>query len=271
MLKKEKNNYQMKLTKSKYNNLLKEIRRLVELARHNVTQKINTELLLTYWNVGRLIVEKEIQDNIDEQSARQLILELSKELTIQLGKGFSRSNLFSMRRFYQIYRVVQTVSGQSKNKSGLTVSNQLSWSHYYELLKCNDEMETGFYQQTAINESWSVRELRRQMDTALFERIALSKNAKSVMKLAAKGQIIENETDITKDPYVPEFLNIPENYSYTEKHLEQRIIDNLQKFILELGKGFAFIARQFRITLNNKHYHVDLVFYHRILKCFVLI
>ncbi len=132
-------------------------------------------------------------------------------------------------------------------------------------------MEIGFYQQSAINENWSVRELRRQMDTALFERIALSKNAKGVKKLASKGQVIESSNDIVKDPYVLEFLNIPEHYSYTEKHLEQKIIDNLQKFILELGKGFAFIARQFRITLNNKHYWVDLVFYHRILKCFVLI
>ena len=157
------------------------------------------------------------------------------------------------------------------SKIVLTVSDQLTWSHYYELLKCNDEMETGFYQQTAINESWSVRELRRQMNTALFERIALSNNAKGVMKMATKGRIIENETDIAKDPYVLEFLNLPEHHSYSEKHLEQKIIDNLQKFILELGKGFAFIARQFRITLNNRHYRVDLVFYHRILKCFVLI
>lgn len=244
-----------------------------------------------------------MKDNIDEQSSRQLILELSKELTRQVGKGFSRSNLFSMRRFYQVYQSVQTVSGQGNHKTvqplsertnkgksltvsgksksvrtmsgqtktGLTVSDQLSWSHYCELLKCSDELEIGFYQHTAINESWSVRELRRQMDTALFERIALSKNTKSVMKLAAKGQIIENDADIAKDPYVLEFLNIPEHHSYSEKHLEQKIIDNLQKFILELGKGFAFIARQFRITLNNKHYRVDLVFYHRILKCFVLI
>ena len=153
----------------------------------------------------------------------------------------------------------------------LTLSGQLSWSHYCELLKCNDDIETGFYQQTAINENWSVRELRRQMDTALFERIALSKNAKAVMRLATKGQVIKNETDIAKDPYILEFLNIHEHHSYSEKQLEQKIIDNLQKFILELGKGFAFIARQFRITLNNKHYRVDLVFYHRILKCFVLI
>jgi predicted nuclease of restriction endonuclease-like (RecB) superfamily len=161
------------------------------------------------------------------------------------------------------------MSGQTK--IGLTVSYQLSWSHYCELLKCNNEIEMGFYQHTAINEGWSVRELRRQIDTALFERIALSKDAKGLMKLATKGHVVENETDITKDPYVLEFLNIPEHHSYTEKHLEQKIIDNLQNFILELGKGFGFIARQFRITLNNKHFRVDLVFYHRILRCFVLI
>jgi predicted nuclease of restriction endonuclease-like (RecB) superfamily len=293
----------VKVSRNKYDSLLKEIRQLVEQARQNVIRNINTELLLTYWNVGRLIIEREMKDNIDEQSSRQLILELSKELTKQVGKGFSRSNLFLMRRFYQIYDSVQTVSGQGsrkrvhtvservskekklmipgksnrvrtasgQKKTGLTVSHQLSWSHYCELLKCSNELEVSFYQQTAINEGWSVRELRRQIDTALFERIALSKNTKSVMKLAAKGQIIESETDIAKDPYVLEFLNIPEHHSYSEKQLEQKIIDNLQKFILELGKGFAFIARQFRITLNNKHYRVDLVFYHRILKCFVLI
>jgi predicted nuclease of restriction endonuclease-like (RecB) superfamily len=277
----------VKISRHKYNDLLKEIRQLVEQARQNVIRNINTELLFTYWNVGRLIVEKEKQEKFDDVSLRQMFIDLSKELTRELGKGFSRSNLFAMRSFHLRFSIDDTVltvsgqklkpqksltvSGQTVKKIGLTVSDQLSWSHYYELLKCNDEMEIGFYQQTAINESWSVRELRRQMDTALFERIALSKNAKGVMRLAAKGQIIESENDITKDPYVLDFLKIPEHHSYTEKHLEQKIIDNLQKFILELGKGFAFIARQFRITLNNKHYHVDLVFYHRILKCFVLI
>jgi predicted nuclease of restriction endonuclease-like (RecB) superfamily len=276
----------VKISKHTYNNLLKKIRQLVELARHNVIRNINTELLLTYWNVGRLIVEYEQAGNIRAEYGKELLIDLSKSLTRELGKGFSRSQLQMMRLFYTWFQLDNeeirlTVSGKSVNrkslttsgrsKTGLTVSSQLSWSHYYELLKCNDEMEIGFYQQTAINEGWSVRELRRQMDTALFERIALSKNAKGVMKLVAKGQVIKSETDIAKDPYVLEFLNIPEHHSYTEKHLEQKIIDNLQKFILEMGKGFAFIARQFRITLNNKHYRVDLVFYHRILKCLVLI
>lgn len=272
----------VKVSKNKYNDLLKEIRQLVEQARYNAIRNINTELLLTYWNVGRLIVDKEHSEQYDETSVRNMLLDISKELTRDLGKGFSRSQLTYMRLFFLRFKIYHTtgksgvtVSHQKSKKVpkaiGLTVSDQLSWSHYYELLKCTDEMEISFYQQTAIHEGWSVRELRRQMDTALFERIALSKNTKSVMKLAGKGQIIENDTDIAKDPYVLEFLNIPEHYSYSEKHLEQKIIDNLQKFILELGKGFAFIARQFRITLNNKHYRVDLVFYHRILKCFVLI
>ena len=282
----------MKLAKNTYNDLIAEIRLLVEQARHNIARNINIELLQTYWTVGKLIVQKEHSEKYDEVSLRTLFIDLSKELTLELGKGFSRSNLFAMRNFYlrfQLLDAVLTVSGQAKKKaskrvltvsgqkkkavksSGLTVLHQLSWSHYYELLKCNTEQETGFYQQTAIHENWSVRELRRQMDTALFERIALSKDGKGVMKLASKGHIIEKETDIARDPYVLEFLQIPEDYQYNEKHLEQRIIDNLQSFILELGKGFAFIGRQYRITLDNTHLYVDLVFYHRILKCFVLI
>ncbi len=276
----------MKTVKHAYSGLLKEIRQLVEQARYNVVRIINTELLLTYWNVGRLIVEREKEEKIDDSSLRQMFIDLSKELSRELGKGFSRSNLFAMRSFYIRFNMFDTdltVSGQKlkknqkkptasgKSKIVLTVSGQLSWSHYCELLKCNDDIETGFYKQTAIRENWSVRELRRQIDSALFERIALSKNANAVMKMANNGQIVKNENDIVKDPYVLEFLNIPEQNIYSEKDLEQQIIDNLQKFILELGKGFAFIARQFRITLNNKHYRVDLVFYHRILKCFVLI
>jgi predicted nuclease of restriction endonuclease-like (RecB) superfamily len=295
----------MKAPKRKYINLLKAIRQLVEQARHNVVRNINIELLFTYWHVGRLIVEKEGAEKYDEQALRQMLLDISKDLSRDIGKGFSRTNLFYMRGFYLRFRSVQTVSERavsgsvqtvseriSKNKSKvkslqlksggraphhrknsttLNVLPELSWSHYCELLKCKEELEISFYQQTAIKENWSVRDLQRQIDTALFERIALSKNAKAVMKLAANGQVIKRDTDLARDPYVLEFLNIPEHHRYTEKHLEQKIIDNLQKFILELGKGFAFIARQFRITLNNKHYYTDLVFYHRILRCFVLI
>jgi len=212
---------------------------------------------------------------------RQLLINLSKDLTRELGKGFSRSQLTYMRLFYSHFQTFPekpmrglTVSNHDKSvikSTGLTLSNQLSWSHYHELLKCNSEEEISFYQQSAIHEKWSVRELRRQIDSALFERIALSKDSKGVMELARKGNAIETETDIIRDPYILEFLNIPENHQYNEKQLEQRIIDNLQKFILELGKGFAFISRQYRIILDNTPFYVDLVFYHRILKCFVLI
>lgn len=289
----------MKPTKNKYTELVSEIRQLVEQARQSISRKINTELLITYWSVGKLIVLREKEENIDEKSSRQLILELSKELSLHVGKGFSRSNLFAMRQFYLLYKLVQTPSGhlpvenvqtssvQKKIKPvvkmktklakqadmeniGKTISFQLSWSHYCELIKMDNDLERSFYQQQSINENWSVRELQRQKDTALFERIALSKDHKEVMTLAQKGQIVETEADIARDPYVLEFLNIREKYRYTERHLEQKIIDNLQSFILELGKGFAFVGRQFRITLDNTHYRVDLVFYHRILKCFVL-
>jgi predicted nuclease of restriction endonuclease-like (RecB) superfamily len=151
------------------------------------------------------------------------------------------------------------------------VSHQLSWSHYIELLKIDDDLERNFYQQQTIKENWSIRELKRHKISALFQRLALSKDKKGILALAKKGHIVECGTDIVKDPYVLEFLNIPEKYRYSEKELEQKIIDNLQEFLLELGKGFAFIGRQYRVTLNNKHYQIDLVFYHRILKCFVLI
>jgi predicted nuclease of restriction endonuclease-like (RecB) superfamily len=288
----------MKTAKIKHIELIFKIRQLVDQARQSISQKVNTELLLTYWNVGKLIVQREKQENIDEKSSRQLILELSKELSLHVGKGFSRSNLFAMRRFYQLYRFVQTPSGhfsveavqtlpgqnsitskekikRLKNHStdqdvGKTISLQLSWSHYCELIKIENNLERSFYQQQSINENWSVRELQRQKETVLFERIAVSKDHKGVMAIAQRGQVHESEIDIVKDPYVLEFLNIPEKKRYTEKHLEQKIIDNLQGFILELGKGFTFVGRQFRVTLDNIHYHIDLVFYHRILKCFVL-
>jgi predicted nuclease of restriction endonuclease-like (RecB) superfamily len=276
--------------------LVGEIKFLIDQARQNVFRKINTELLITYWRIGSLVVSKEKQNNSTEKSSRQFILELSRELTEQVGKGFSRSNLFSMRQFYLQYKFVQTLSGhkpvktvqtlsgqksirsksaKSKSKNsgesiGKSISLQLSWSHYCELIKIEDDLQRGFYQQQSINENWSVRDLQRQIEVALFERIALSKNHRGVMALARKGHIIKSEMDIAREPYVLEFLNIPEKHHYSEKQLEQKIIDNLQRFVLELGNGFTFVGRQFRITLDNTHYRIDLVFYHRILRCFVL-
>ena len=152
-----------------------------------------------------------------------------------------------------------------------TLSHKLSWSHYFELLKIDDNLERSFYEQQTQLENWSVAELKRQKDSGLFLRLALSKEKEKVLRLSKRGQIAESPEDIVKDLYVFEFLKIPEPYKISETELETRLINNLQSFLLELGKGFTFVARQFRMTINNTPYHVDLVFYHRILRCFVLI
>ncbi len=205
------------------------------------------------------IVEYEQRGNEKAEYGSALLENLSKDLKLRHGKGFSKSNLIYMRLFYLKYQKSETLS------------HQLSWSHYFELLKIEDDLERSFYEKQCIHEKWSNRELKRQKNSALFKRLALSKDKKGIIELSKKGQVIENAKDLIKDPYVLEFLKIPQEHSYSEKELEQKIIDNLQMFLLELGKGFAFVGRQYRITLGNRHYYIDLVFYHRILKCFVLI
>jgi len=239
--------------------LSKSIQLLVEAKKKQISRNVNNEILLIYWEIGQLIIDRETKKNINQKSSRVLILELSKILSIQLGKGYNRSNLTYMRLFYLKY------------PNGVTLSHQQSWSHYIEFLKIDDDLERGFYENQSILEKWSVRELRRQKDSALFQRLALSKDKEGILKLSQQGQIINHEEDLVKDPYVLEFLGLPEQSRYTEKQLESKIIENLQNFLLELGKGFAFIGSQYRITLNNTHFYVDLVFYHRILKCFVII
>lgn len=248
-----------KLLTPDYNLLIDEIGKLLAKARKKVFRTINTVLLRTYWEIGKRIVEFEQKGGIRAEYGSRLLIKLSKDLKAKYGKGFSRSNLQYMRLLYLKYPKCQTVSGK------------LTWSHYVELLSVSDDTARSFYEKQCIKEGWSVRELRRQVDSMLFERIALSKDKKGVLELAKKGHIIKKEEDIVKDPYVLEFLGIPEKYQYTERELEERIIDNLQMFLLELGKGFAFVARQYRITLGNSHFYVDLVFYHTILKCYVLI
>jgi len=242
-----------------YDTLISSIGTVLEKARKYVYSQINQILVKTYWNIGKQIIEYEQKGKEKAEYGSKLLDNLSKDLKLRYGKGFSRSNIIYMRLFYIKY---------SKSE---TLSHQLSWSHYFELLKVEDDLERSFYEKQCIKENWSVRELKRQKNSTLFERIALSKDKKGVLELAKKGLLIEKATDAVKDPYVLEFLGIPEDYKYSEKELEQRIIDNLQKFLLELGRGFTFVSRQFRMTLGNRHYYVDLVFYHRILKCFVLI
>ena len=251
----------MKSVKAKpnYNNLLAAIGLTIETARQNAVKAINTELVKANWEIGRHIVEFEQQGNERAEYGTDLLARLSKDLKLRYGKGFGRRNILDMRRFYLAFSKWQTVSAK------------LSWSHYISLISITDNVERKFYEKQAINQNLSVRELDRQINSALFERLALSKDKKGVLELSEKGHIISNPHEAVKDPYVLDFLKIPQSHRVTEKHLEQKIIDNLQQFLLELGKGFAFLARQFRISLCNKHYSVDLVFYHRILKCFVLI
>lgn len=257
----------MAIAKSKYNNLLKNIGSTIETGRNNALSALNEQILLTYWEIGRHIVEFEQHGSERAEYGTALINNLSNDLKIRHGKGFSRSNIQLMRLFYIKYPKYQT-SGKSRKSQ---TSGKLTWSHYSELLGVSDDMARSFYEQQGIKENWSVRELKRQIDSALFQRLALSKDKKGVLALATKGHHIANTSDLIKDPYVFEFLKIPESKRVTEAALEKKLIDNLQSFLLELGKGFSFVARQFRITLDNKHFHIDLVFYHRILKCFILI
>lgn len=189
----------------------------------------------------------------------QLFDRLSTDLTQAYGKGFGRSNLFYMRKLYLSFQ-----------NSG-TLSHKLTWSHYYEILKADSDLEISFYTKQSEKEKWSVRELKRQMKSMLFHRLALSTDKDGVLKLATEGHEVQQPEDLLKDPFVLEFLNIPEKYQYLEGELEERLISNLQQFLLELGKGFAFIARQYRMSIGGKHFRLDLLFYHRILKCFVLI
>ncbi|MDD4353210.1 MAG: PDDEXK nuclease domain-containing protein [Candidatus Nanoarchaeia archaeon] len=245
--------------KQEYNNLIENIGEILELGRKKVYSAINSILVKTYWEIGKNIVEFEQKGNEKADYGSSLLDNLSKDLKIKYGKGFSRSNVYLMRLLYFKYPIFQTVSGK------------LSWSHFVELLIIDDDLERSFYEKQCEKDNWSVRELKRQINSALFYRIALSKDKKGVLELSQKGQIIEKPEDLIKDPYVLEFLKIPENEKYSEKDLEQKIIDNLQYFLLELGKGFSFIGRQFRISLGGEHFFVDLVFYNIILKCFVLI
>ena len=249
----------MKQSGNKYNQLLDNIGLSIANARQNAVRAINTELVKANWEIGRHIVEFEQEGKERAEYGSVLLTRLSKDLRQRYGKGFGRRNVLDMRRFYVAYQKWQAVPAK------------LSWTHIIELIGVSDENARKFYEKQAMYEKWSYRELERQIDSSLFERLALSKDKKAVLQLSEKGYVVSNPTDAVKDPYVLDFLKITQSYKMTEKGLEQKIIDNLQMFLLELGKGFAFVARQYRISLRNKHYSIDLVFYHRILKCFVLI
>lgn len=250
----------MKLTTERaYRDLLEQISDVYTQGQVRAVQTVNTHVTQTYWQVGRQIVEFEQGGKSKAEYGKALINNLSRNLGLRHGKGFSRSNLIRIRQFYLAY------------PKGATLSHLFSWSHIVELLKIDDPLERGFYEQQTASERWSVRELVRQKESSLFLRLAASKDKVAILQLAAQGQIVEQPADLLREPYVFEFLKIPEPYQISETQLETVLCDHLQPFLLELGKGFTFVGRQYRVTINNSHYRVDLVFYHRILRCFVLI
>ena len=248
--------------KNEMNLVIQEVKAVLDNARNNVAHQVNSELLNTYWNIGRIICEYEQSEPGRADYGKQTLKELSKVLTQEFGKGFSRSNLQNMRAFYLTYEKCQTLSGK------------LSWSHYCELLSISDSDKRSFYEKEAVNANWSVRELKRQIESSLFERLLLSRgdaNKEQVLALALKGNEIAEPADIIRDPYVFEFLGLPDDKPVMESDLERALVRQIEEFLLELGRGFMFVGTQQRVTINNTHYYVDMVFYNKILRAYVLI
>lgn len=242
-------------------NLYNKVAELLKIAQSTVVQTVNKTMAQTYFEIGKMIVEEEQKGKERAEYGQQLIEELSIRLLNEFGKGFSSTNIKQMRSFYLTYSKSQTASDEFN----------LSWSHYLKLMRIDDENERRFYEIETLKNNWSLRELQRQYDSALYTRLALSRDKKKIIELSEKGLIIEKPKDAIKDPYVLEFIGLPEKSSYSENDLEQKLIDKLEHFLLELGTGFTFVARQKRITFDEKHFRIDLVFYNRILKSFVLI
>lgn len=242
-----------------YQELLQHVGDTLEQGRSRAASAVNTAVVATYWEIGRQIVEYEQGGSAKAEYGSALLKKLSRDLTDLYGSGFGMSNINKMRKLYLTYPILQTVSAK------------LSWSHYVELLKIDDPLERSFYEREAESEHWGVRELKRQMDSMLFHRLALSTDRAEVLRLAKEGEIIERPEDILREPYIFEFTGLPQLPVYKEGDLEEALVNNLSMFFLELGKGFTYVGQQQKIVIGGRTYKVDLVFYHRILKCFVLI
>ena len=273
--------------------LFQQVVELLQNARHQVLRTVNSTMICTYFEIGRMIVEEEQSGKDRAEYGKQILKGLSDELKKEFGKGFSIDNLENMRKFYLAYsisesltRILQIINSpslmtnsesvkleeiQTTKTQSLISFFKLTWTHYVFLMRIEDEKERRFYEIESEKYNWSVRELKRQYDSALYTRLVLSRDKEGVLKLSEQGQIIEKPKDIIKDPYILEFLGLPELHQYSESELEEEIINKLENFLLELGHGFTFVARQKRITFDDKHFRIDLVFYNRILKSFVLI
>lgn len=232
---------------------------IISNAKLSTLRSINNLMVQTYWSIGKLIIEEEQNGKERADYGLFLIKDLSKRLTKEFGPGFNEPNLRNMRQFFMMFQI----------RSALR--SELSWTHYRLLMRIENENARNFYLNEVISNNWSTRELERQINSLLFERISMSKDKKKIRELAIKGQKIETPEDAIKDPYILEFLGLKENIDYLEKDLEKGLIKKLKDFLLELGKGFSFVARQKRITVDGDHYYIDLVFYNYILKCFFLI
>ena len=288
-------------TAPKASPLYARIREILESARASAARSVNSTQVVAYWMIGREIVEEEQRGMSRAGYGEELILDLARRLTREYGKGYSKDNLFWFRRFYQGYPrlvdlkfdAVRQISDALPRKSMPTAPGDahppirhavrieswapgqlhpnLSWTHFRTLLRVDKPEARAFYEIEAIKHNWSARELERQINSLLYERLALSRDKKGLLRLATRGHEVQQPADLFKDPIVMEFLGLPESPRLVETDLEQALIDNLQAFLLELGKGFAFVARQERLTLEGDHFYIDLVFYHTILKCFVIV
>ena len=253
------------------NELAQRISLLLTEARGRIVQSVNHTMVMTYYEIGRMIIHEEQNGNERADYGKQLTKMLSIKLTADFGKGFSQRNLEQMRQFYLVYSKAQTLSAEFEDENKAVKKFQLSWSHYLKLMRIDDVNERNFYEIESYKNNWSLRELERQYNTALFTRLSLSRNGSQVLRLAKEGQLLQKPQDAIKDPYILEFIGLPEQSLYSESELEQKLIEKLEHFMLELGNGFTFVARQQRISFDEKHFRIDLVFYNRILRCFVLI
>jgi predicted nuclease of restriction endonuclease-like (RecB) superfamily len=247
--------------------LFSQISKLIDDARSHVQTAVNTVMVYTYFGVGSYIVNFEQKGNTRAKYGKQTIKKLSEKLNVKYGKGWSIETLKKARKFYEIYSQAKKVYTVDPIK----LNFNLSWNHYQILMRIENQEERQFYEIECVAQNWGVRQLQRQYNSSLYERLALSKDKKEVMRLANEGHVVEKSKDILKDPLTLEFLGLSEEAVYSENHLETAIINKLQKFLLELGKGFLFEARQKRFTFDEDNYFVDLVFYNRLLQCYVLI
>ncbi len=283
------------MSSTKASPVYKRIRQILESARVNVARSVNTTQVVAYWLIGREIVEEEQQGQKRAGYGEALLEDLAHRIKSDFGSGYSVNNLKFIRQFYLEYPVLMNSRDigyalRSQSKINFLPANKqirhavrseswkpghlhpnLSWTHYRTLLRVDKAEARSFYEIESLKNNWAARELERQINSLLYERLALSKDKKGLMHLATKGHDVQRPADVFKDPVVIEFLGLPESPRLVETDLEQALINNLQSFLLELGKGFAFIARQERLTLDGDHFYIDLVFYHTVLKCFVII